>query len=90
VIVWARDDDGNVGGFVVDHTTGPVPGYDASVITGKSSNRGIWQADIRLDGVRVPLDNRLAGSRTFADTTRVLTKSRQSIAWEGLGHAIGA
>jgi glutaryl-CoA dehydrogenase len=90
VVVWARDDDGNVGAFVVDHTDGPVPGYDASVITGKSSNRGIWQADIRLNGVRVPLGNRLAGSRTFADTNRCLTKSRQSIAWEGLGHAIGA
>jgi glutaryl-CoA dehydrogenase len=91
VVVWARDDDGDVGAFVVDHTTdGPVPGFDASVITGKSSNRSTLQADIRLDGVRVPLDHRLAGARTFADTNRVLTKSRQSIAWEGLGHAIGA
>ena len=34
--------------------------------------------------------NRLAGSRSFSDTNRVLAKSRQSIAWEGLGHAIGA
>jgi glutaryl-CoA dehydrogenase len=90
VIVWARDDDGKVGAFVVDHRDGRVPGYDATVITGKSSNRGIWQADILLNGVRVPLDNRLAGSRSFADTNKVLTKSRQSIAWEGLGHAIGA
>lgn len=87
VVVWARDDDGKVGAFVVDHRDhdldDPVPGYDASVITGKSSNRGIWQADIRLNSVRVPLDNRLADSRSFADTNRVLTKSRQSIAWEG-------
>ena len=90
VVVWARDDDGNVGAFVVDHTSGAVPGYDASVITGKSSNRGIWQADIRLNSVRIPAGNRLAGARTFADTNRCLTKSRQSIAWEGLGHAIGA
>jgi len=60
------------------------------VITGKTSNRGLWQADIRLDGVRIPVDNRLAEARTFADTARCLTKSRQSIAWEGLGHAIGA
>jgi glutaryl-CoA dehydrogenase len=90
VVVWARDENGDVGAFVVDHRDGPVPGYDASVITGKTSNRGIWQADIRLAGVRVPRDNRLAGARTFADTGRCLTKSRQSIAWEGLGHAIGA
>ena len=94
VVVWARDDDGDVGAFVVDHRDHdpeqPTPGYDASVITGKSSNRGIWQADIRIDDLRVPLANRLAGSRSFSDTNRVLTKSRQSIAWEGLGHAIGA
>jgi glutaryl-CoA dehydrogenase len=94
VVVWARDDDGKVGAFVVDHRNhdphDPTPGYEASVITGKSSNRSTWQADIQLNGVRVPLDHRLAGSRSFADTNRVLTKSRQSIAWEGLGHAIGA
>jgi glutaryl-CoA dehydrogenase len=92
VVVWARDDDGDVGAFVIDRRENgdDATGYDATVITGKSSNRGIWQADIRLDGVRIPLDNRLAGSRSFADTNRCLTKSRQSIAWEGLGHAIGA
>jgi glutaryl-CoA dehydrogenase len=90
VIVWARDDDGEVGGFVVDRRDEDVPGYQASVITGKTSNRGLWQADIRLSGVRVPTDNRLAGARTFADTGRCLTKSRQAIAWEGLGHAVGA
>lgn len=91
VVVWARDEDGKVGAFVVEHPApGRAPGYHASVITGKSSNRGIWQADIRLEGVRVPVENRLAGSRSFADTNRCLTKSRQSIAWEGLGHAVGA
>jgi glutaryl-CoA dehydrogenase len=90
VIVWARDEDGNVGGFVVDHRDDDVQGYQASVITGKTSNRSLWQADIALNGVRIPLQNRLAGSRTFNDTSRCLTKSRQAIAWEGLGHAIGA
>src|SRR5215210_2359791 len=48
------------------------------------------QADIRLTEVRIPADNRLAGARTFADTGRCLVKSRQTIAWEGLGHAIAA
>ena len=90
VIVWARDDHGDVGAFVVDRRDDDATGYQASVITGKTSNRGLWQADIRLDGVRIPLGNRLAEARTFADTARCLTKSRQSIAWEGLGHAIGA
>ncbi len=37
-----------------------------------------------------PTGNRLAGARSISDTNRALTKSRQSSAWEGLGHAIGA
>ena len=90
VVVWARDDDGNVGGFVVEHGEGGTPGYDAKVITGKSGNRAVWQAEISLRGVRVPAENRLAQSRTFGDTARVLTKSRQNVAWEGLGHAAAA
>lgn len=87
VIVWARDDDGNVGAFVVDHTDGHVEGFDASVITGKTGNRAVWQADIALDGVRIPVDNRLAQADTFADTSGFLAHSRQGVAWEALGHA---
>jgi glutaryl-CoA dehydrogenase len=96
VIVWARDEDGGIGGFVVERDGatssegGDPPGYRAEVITGKSGNRAVWQAQIQLDGVRIPAGNRLAGSTTFADTARVLTKSRQNVAWEGLGHALAA
>lgn len=59
VVVWARDDDGQVGAFVMEHPDGPdhpVPGYHARKITGKAANRGVWQAQIRLDGVRVPAE----------------------------------
>ena len=90
VLVWARNEDGDVGAFVIDRAENDPTGYHASVITGKTSNRALWQADIRLENVRIPAGNRLAGSRTFADTNRCLTKSRQTIAWEALGHAIGA
>jgi glutaryl-CoA dehydrogenase len=43
-----------------------------------------------MENVRVPLDNRLAGAKSFGDTAKCLTKSRQTIAWEALGHAIAA
>ncbi|USQ79259.1 acyl-CoA dehydrogenase family protein [Ornithinimicrobium faecis] len=88
-VVWARDDAGDVGGFVVEAPQ-ETDGWDAQVITGKISNRGVRQAHIRLDGVRVPADNRLAEARTFADTNRVLMRSRQTVAWEAVGHAVGA
>lgn len=62
VVVWARDDEGQVGGFVVDHSEAdghPVPGFTADRMTGKAALRAVWQAEPRLDGVRVPAANRL-------------------------------
>jgi glutaryl-CoA dehydrogenase len=88
VVVWARsDEDGKVKGFLVET---PTPGYDATVIEGKGAARSIWQADIRLDGVRVPAENLLPGARSFKDAGRVLTATRSSIAWAALGHAVAA
>lgn len=90
VIVWARDESGSVGGFVVDRSAGEVDGYEARVITGKTANRAMWQAEITLTDVRVPLEHRLARAHSFADTARVLAVSRHGVAWEALGHAIAA
>jgi glutaryl-CoA dehydrogenase len=88
VVVWARsDDDGQVKGFLVET---PTPGYEATVIEGKGAARSIWQADIRLDGVRVPAENALPGARSFKDAGRVLTSTRSSVAWAALGHAVAA
>ena len=42
----------------------------------------MWQAQIRLDGVRVPAGARLTKARTWDDTNYVLAKSRQTVAWE--------
>jgi glutaryl-CoA dehydrogenase len=92
VLVWARDEHtSGVGCFVVDRRDpAQAAGYEASVMHGKSAMRAMVNADIRLSDVRVPVDNRLVGSHTFADTSRCLTKSRQSIAWAALGHAVAA
>lgn len=91
-VVWARVDDesnpelhGQVSGFLVDQS---LPGYDAEVITGKLSLRAIHQAHIRLHGVRIPLDARLPGARSFKDTARVLAATRAGVAWSALGHGI--
>jgi glutaryl-CoA dehydrogenase len=86
-VIWARDDEGNVGGFLVEKGT---PGLSAEVIPGKTSKRAVWQADIELDGVRVPLENRLEHARTFKDTAKVLTATRYGVAWEAIGHAIAS
>jgi len=87
VIIWARDDAGKVGGFVVEKG---APGYAASVMTGKTAKRAVWQAEITLDGVRVPAANRLAYANGFGDTARVLTATRYGVAWEAVGQALAA
>jgi glutaryl-CoA dehydrogenase len=86
-IIWARDDDGNVGGFLVEKGT---PGFDAKVMTGKVAKRAVWQSDIALTDVHVPVENRLAFSRSFKDTAKVLTATRSGVAWEAVGHAAAA
>ncbi len=88
VAVWARSgEDGQVKGFLVEKDT---PGFEAITMEGKGVARAIWQADIRLDGARVPETSRLPGARSFKDTARVLISTRTTCAWAALGHAVAA
>jgi glutaryl-CoA dehydrogenase len=87
IVVWARGEDGHVNGFLVEKGT---PGYEASVIERKGSARAVWQADIRLESVRVPVENRLPGAHSFKDTAGVLATTRATCAWAALGHAVAA
>jgi glutaryl-CoA dehydrogenase len=88
VVVWARsEEDGQVKGFLVETDT---PGYNATVMEGKGCARAVWQADIRLDGVRIPAENCLPEANTFKDTARVLVTTRGTIAWGALGHAVAS
>ena len=88
--VWARvdragdPDHGRVRCFLVEQET---PGYTGTVITGKLSLRGIHQAHIELDDVRVPADAVLPGTHSFQDTSTVLFATRSGVAWSALGHA---
>ena len=87
-VVWARDtEDDEVKGFIVEKDT---PGYEASVIAGKVPVRAVWQADISLEGVRVPGENRLPGANSFKDAGKVLAVTRNLCAWGALGHAVAA
>lgn len=87
VLIWARGEDGAVGGYVVDKGT---PGYEARVMTGKTALRAVWQAEISLTGVRVPVENRLANCHSFKDVSAVLDRTRYTVAWRALGLATAA
>ena len=82
-IVWARADDG-IAGFLVEP---PTPGFTATAITGKLAQRGIAQADVRLEGCRVLAANRLQEGG-FSAVARILSTTRHNVAWHALGEAI--
>ena len=86
VVVWARSaEDRQVKGFLVRTDS---PGFSAATMEGKGVTRAIWQAEIQLDGVRVPEEDRLPDARTFKDAARVLVTTRVTCAWAALGHAV--
>lgn len=88
IVVFARDvDDGRVKAFVV---TRDDPGFRAAKIGGKMALRMVQNADIVLDDVRVPEDRRLPGCASFADVAKVLTGTRNMVAWASTGHAVAA
>ena len=93
VILWARDaDDGKVKAFVLEKDAdGTYPdGYAAEAITGKIAKRAIQQAHIEISGLRVPAGNKLAKSTSFRDVSAILNRTRSTVAWEALGHAVAA
>jgi glutaryl-CoA dehydrogenase len=90
VIIWARGEDGAVGGYVVEaggRSGERPPGYEATVMTGKTALRAVWQAEITLTDVRVPVENKLAECHSFKDVSKVLDRTRYTVAWRALGLA---
>ncbi|HLG51935.1 MAG TPA: acyl-CoA dehydrogenase family protein [Chloroflexota bacterium] len=84
-VVWARDEDEQIGGFLVERGT---PGFQTAVITGKGAMRAVWQAEITLDDCRTPIENRLVNARSFRDIAQILVPGRLGVAWGALGHAV--
>ncbi len=88
VVVWARDVQTNqVLGFVVEKDT---PGFTATKIENKIALRIVQNADIVLDGCRVPEANRLQNANSFKDTAKVLRLTRAGVAWESTGVTLAA
>ena len=93
VIIWARDTaDSKVKAFVLEkNADGGYPdGYEAEAITGKIAKRAIQQAHIEISGLRIPAGNKLAKSSSFRDVSAILNRTRSTVAWEALGHALAA
>jgi glutaryl-CoA dehydrogenase len=87
IITWARDEEGKVEGFLIEKG---AEGLSTKLMTGKMGKRAVWQAEIKLENVRVPIENKLEGANSFKDTAKVLTSTRYGIAWEAIGPAVAS
>ncbi|MEM9665129.1 MAG: acyl-CoA dehydrogenase family protein [Bacteroidota bacterium] len=84
-VVWAKDDDGHVGGFLVELDR---PGVTAPRIMDKWSLRAAITSEIIFDEVRIPADNRLPDARGLRAPLTCLTQARYGIAWGVIGAAM--
>jgi glutaryl-CoA dehydrogenase len=87
-IIWAKSaEDGQVKGFIVPTST---PGFTATKIENKQALRIVQNADIVLDNVVVPEENRLQRGNSFRETAAVLRLTRAEVAWAAVGNSMGA
>jgi glutaryl-CoA dehydrogenase len=83
-VVWARDEEGQVGGFLVEKGT---PGFSAPEMRGKISLRASVTSELVLDDCRIPVANRLPGAKGLKSPLHCLTQARFGIAWGVVGVA---
>ncbi len=84
-IIWAKDEDGTVRGFVVETER---PGFEARDIKGKFSLRASITSELFLQEVEVPDENRLAGVEGLRGPLSCLTQARYGICWGAIGAAM--
>jgi glutaryl-CoA dehydrogenase len=84
-IIWAKDTEGTVRGFVVETDR---PGFEARDIKGKFSLRASVTSELFLQDVEIPDENRLAGVEGLRGPLGCLTQARYGISWGAIGAAM--
>jgi glutaryl-CoA dehydrogenase len=84
-VVWAKDDDGRVGGFVVEKD---APGFRAQDIEGKFSLRMSRTSECWFENCRIPAENRLPKASGLRAPLSCLSQARVGVAWGVIGAAI--
>ncbi len=84
-VVWAKDDDGRVAGFVVEKD---APGFRAQDIEGKFSLRMSRTSECWFENCRIPAENRLPKASGLKAALSCLTYARTGIAWGVIGAAV--
>ncbi|MDD2884223.1 MAG: acyl-CoA dehydrogenase [Dechloromonas sp.] len=83
-IVWAKDDDGALRGFILEKG---MAGLSAPVIHGKVGMRASITGDIVMDEVFVPTENQLPKASGLKGPFTCLNSARYGISWGALGAA---
>jgi glutaryl-CoA dehydrogenase len=83
-IIWAKDEEGTVRGFVVETDR---PGFEARDIKGKFSLRASVTSELFLQDVEIPDENRL-NVEGLRGPLSCLTQARYGIAWGAIGAAM--
>ncbi|NBC16338.1 MAG: acyl-CoA dehydrogenase [Bacteroidetes bacterium] len=83
-VVWAKDDEGEIGGFLVELDR---PGVSTPRIMDKWSLRAAITSEVILDEVRIPASNRLPEAQGLKGPLSCLTQARYGIAWGVIGAA---
>lgn len=84
-VVWAKDDDGKVGGFVVEKD---APGFRGRDIEGKFSLRMSRTSECWFENCRIPSENRLPNAKGLRAALSCLSQARIGVAWGVIGAAI--
>jgi glutaryl-CoA dehydrogenase len=84
-VVWAKGDDGDIGGYLVEKGT---PGYSTLDIHGKFSMRASITSELAFADCRIPLENKLPGVKGLKGPLSCLSQARYGIAWGAIGAAM--
>lgn len=84
-VVWAKDDEGEIRGFLVEKDT---PGFRAVDIEGKFSLRASVTSELILEDCEIPAENLLPNAKGLKGPLGCLSQARYGIAWGALGAAM--
>ena len=84
-LVWAKDDKGEISGFLVEKGT---PGFKAWDVHDKYSLRASITSGLALNDCRIPACNRLPHAEGLRAALGCLTQARYGIGWGALGAAM--
>jgi glutaryl-CoA dehydrogenase len=84
-VVWAKGDDGEIGGYLVERERA---GFSTLDIHGKFSMRASITSELSFQDCRIPLENKLPGVAGLRGPLSCLSQARYGIAWGAVGAAM--